>query len=327
MNIFHKAGTKTAILLCLTLMWGALGNAQANSKFVTIGVVIDDPSFSEHLHWFKTYMAEFGYLEDKNIRYIFYGLVENDNRINDIETEKAISDNPDIIFTVGNHSALWAKKAVNGTDIPALFCMINSDPVYEGMVESLSSPKGNITGLRVPEIILKALEWLMATVPGIKKVYVPYNPVDEISVIALKELEGATSMLSVELIVQKINSADEAIAAIEELPGDVDAIFRIPSQTLDPRSNDLNQAAIKRKIPMGAANKQDESVLITFRPDIVQAGRQAARLANQILRGVRPADLPIETLEVTLTVNLKIAEQIGIQIPNAVLVNANKIIR
>jgi putative ABC transport system substrate-binding protein len=78
---------------------------------------------------------------------------------------------------------------------------------------------------------------------------------------------------------------------------------------------------------MGAANKQDETVLVTFRPDIKQTGRQAARLANQILRGVKPADLPIETLEVVLVVNLRIAEKLGIHVPDSVLLNANTIIR
>jgi putative ABC transport system substrate-binding protein len=309
------------------LVWTAIGHAQVASKVFTVGVAIDDPSFSEHLHWFKAGMTNFGYVEDENIRYVFYDLVEDAGKIDHIDIEKVLSENPDIIFTVGNHTASWAQKAIEGTDIPALFCMINSDPVDEGMVESLGSPKGNMTGIRVPNCIPKALEWLVATAPGIKKISLPYDPANRISVLAMNGLEEAALQLGVELIYKKVNSVEAAVATIEALPEDVDAIFRIPSQTLDPGSSELGQAAINRKLPMGAANKQDETVLVTFRPDIEQTGRQAARFANQILRGVDPAGLPVKTVEVTLTINLKIAETIGIQVPDSVLLNADTIIR
>jgi putative ABC transport system substrate-binding protein len=327
MTTFLNTAKKTAFFLWVALIWPAAGFAQDGSKTISIGVVIDDPSFSEHLDWLKTGMAEFGYVEDENIRYTFYGLTERANRIDDIETERVLSDKPDIIFTVGNHSAAWAQKAIEGTDIPALFCMISSDPVGEGMVESLGRPKGNMTGIRVPDVMPKALEWLVAAVPGIEKIALPYDPADEISILALNGLDRAALRLGIELIDLKVDSVEEAVAAIEALPEDVDAIFRVPSQTLDPGAGGLSQAAINRKLPMGAANKQDETALVTFRPDIEETGRQAARIANKILRGVKPSDLPVETLEVTLIINLRIAEKIGIRIPNTVLVNADNIIR
>lgn len=194
-------------------------------------------------------------------------------------------------------------------------------------MESLSHPGGNITGVRVTDTVSKALEWLVTVIPGAKKVYLPYNPKDVISTSPLEQANKTADQLGIEIVAHKIQSVEDAVAAIEAMPNDIDAVFRIPSVTLDPRNNELSLAAIKRGIPMGAGLWLDEDVLITFSPDFFQSGKQAARLADQILKGTRPADLPVEASDISLVINLKTAEKIGLHIPDNVLVQANRIIR
>jgi putative ABC transport system substrate-binding protein len=156
---------------------------------------------------------------------------------------------------------------------------------------------------------------------------VPYNPDEEVLIAVLGDLDEASSQLGVELLLGEVRSVEEAVAAIESLPEDVDAIFRIPSGTLDSRNDELSQAAIERGIPMGASLPLDEAVLFTLAGDLFDTGRQTARLANQIRQGARPADLPVETAEFSLTINLKTAEAIGLDIPDEVLLQADTIIR
>ncbi|MBN1627861.1 MAG: hypothetical protein JW944_15180 [Deltaproteobacteria bacterium] len=129
------------------------------------------------------------------------------------------------------------------------------------------------------------------------------------------------------LIILSVDSFEEAVAAIETLPEDIDFIYRIPSPTLDAENNEISRAAIKRRIPIGASLPQDESILMTFASDRFETGRQAARLAHQIRMGVKPSELPVETAEAFLTINLSTAEKIGLELPANILLQAKKIIR
>ena len=173
----------------------------------------------------------------------------------------------------------------------------------------------------------KALEFLKLTVPDLKQVYLPFNPDDAVSVDYLRELNKTGSQVGVELILHEIHSVEEAVTAIENLKEDIDAVFMIPSPTLNLKNSELSRAAIKRKIPMGAALQLDEDVLITFSADFSDAGKKMARMAEEILEGKNPADIPVETMEVKLIINLKTAEKIGILIPDGILVQADTIIR
>ena len=210
--------------------------------------------------------------------------------------------------------------------MPVVFGAV-SKVVEKGIVESIHQPGGNLTGTQTSNQSPKALEWLLTITPEAKKVYVPYNPDDIASITILDELNKALPQLGIELLLDEVHSVEEAVAAIESLPEDVDAIFRIPSPTLDPRNAELSQAAIAQGLPMGAGLPLDEAVLLTLATDLFEAGKQTARLAHQIRQGSKPADLMVETTGIFLAINLKTAETIGLDIPDEVLLQADTIIR
>jgi putative ABC transport system substrate-binding protein len=318
---------RISLCIALFLSLACFENALADSKPVVVGIATDDPMFSPHLGWFKTGMAELGYIEGENVDYISYGFIKNGPKIKNPKLQKVLTDNPDLLFALGNFSALWAGNASEKTGIPCLFSNISNDPVHEGIVESLSLPMSKATGIRVPNVMPKALEWLTSSVPGTKKIFLPYDPADEISVLALEELGDAASQLGIELVVRKVSSVEEAVSAIETLPGDIDAFFAIPSMNTNQENEMLGRVAIKQGLPVGSAHIFSEESLVNFSPDPEMDGKQAARLANKILRGADPADLPIETSDVKLTINLKVAERMGIHVPDSVLVAADSIIR
>jgi putative ABC transport system substrate-binding protein len=269
-------------------------------------------------------MAEFAHLEGENVTYLYNG--PTDPQVVGNEIKDLLDQTVDLLFVIANPTLLPTKQAVAGTDTPVVFAMV-ADPVGQGYVESVSQPGGNITGVQGGLEIAKSLEWLVRITPNAKKIYVPFNPADKISLRDLAWLEEAAAHLGVELVPGEVPSVEAAVAAVEKLPQDIDAISRLSSPTLDPRNIELSQAAIRRGLPMAAFIPMDDTVLLTLSIDMFELGKQAARLANQIRQGAKPADLPIETPEFYLSINLKTAHAIGLDIPDDILHQADTIIR
>jgi putative ABC transport system substrate-binding protein len=218
-----------------------------------------------------------------------------------------------------------AQRATAGTDIPVVFVPVN-DPVGAGLVDNLRNPGGNITGITFGVQEARRLEWLIQVAPTIEQIYIPYNPEDRSAVLALETVSEAAPKLGVELITREVRNLEEITAAVENIPEEADAIFLLPDSLLGGRANKF----VELQLPTSAANPRDladHGVLTSYGIEITAAGKQAARLADQILRGIKPADLPVETAEFYLAINLKTAEAIGLDISDEILLQADIIIR
>lgn len=316
------------VSLCLVPIYllTAFVGGEALAEVFTIGIVNVASNHKNTVNGFKSGMTELGYVEGKDVKYIYNGVIENETQIIDDEIKKLLSQGVDLLLTVANRPTVEAQKITEGTDMPivGLACM---DMQESGLVKSRKSPGGNITGVQVISTSSKTLEWLTMTVPGIKKIYLPYNPDEDSRNIVLPELYKTASYLGIEIFLDKVSTVEQAISSIEDLPGDIDAIFIVPSHTLVQGKSELSKAAIKRRLPMGAALPLYEDAIITFGSEPFETGKQAARLVHQIRNGVSPSDIPVEETEVFLTINIGIAEKIGITIPNDVLIQADNIIR
>ena len=319
---------KTGIVSCMTLicLMGISGWGTASAKIFTIGIVNAVLNHNETVDGFKAGMSELGYVEGKDVRYIYSGVIDKDVKIIDDEIRKLLLQDIDLLLAVAVEPAVEAKKIVGGTGLPVLAaaCM---DMIGRGIVNSLKHPEGNITGVQVADTMSKALEWLVMSVPNARRIYLPYNPDEEVSSALLAELNNTASQLGIELVLDEIQSVEETVTAIKNLPKDIDAIFRIPSPTLSPRNSELSRAALLRGLPIGASLPQDEAVMVTFASDRFEMGRQTARLAQQIRQGVKPSDIPVEIAETFVTINIDTAEKLGIRIPDNILMQAKRIIR
>jgi len=320
--------TKTGIIYVVALLMLLITyeGCKAPARIFTIGIPCKIPVDAAILDGFRTGINELGYAEGRNVRYVYNVITEMNDQVIEAKIKELLAQDIDLLLILETEVALPAKEIVKGTDMPVLFCA-NIKSIEGSLVESLNHPGGNLTGIQFANTNSKALEWLARIVPGAKKIYLPYNPDDTGLIGELTGLDKAASQLGIELVMGKIHSVEEAVKAIENLPEDIDAIFRVPSPTLNERNIELSRAAIERRIPMGASLLLDEDVLITLTCDFFNTGKKAARLAHQINQGIKPADIPVETSEVFLTVNLKTAEKIGIGIPNDVLAQARTIIR
>lgn len=318
------SGAIWAVLLCLPLILYA--GCEKREKVFTVGMATYVAIHESVLEGFKAGMAEYGYVEGRNIRYIYDKPVNGDEEAMDAEIKKLLSQGADLLLTVGNELSPRAKKAVEGTGIPVVAASIFK-PVEIGLMESVSRPGGNITGVLVADTMAKTLEMLVQIFPETKVIYVPYNPVDRVSSDFLEWLKTPASQLGIKIIDQEVHSVEDAVSAIKCLPEGTDAIYRVPSPTLDVRNNELSQAAIERGIAMVSMLSLDESVLISLAADNFATGRQAAGITHKIMIGAKPAEMPLASTDLILTVNLKTAEKIGVNIPDGILYQAKHVIR
>jgi putative ABC transport system substrate-binding protein len=272
-------------------------------------------------------MAELGYVEGENVTYLYEGPVSADKL--DAVAQGLVKTKVNVILAITTSATKAAQRATAGTDIAVVFIPV-TDPVGAGIVASLTQPGGNTTGVTPVTQEGKRLEWLLQVAPTIKKIYIVYNPRDPSPVLALKAVSETAAKLDVELITREVLTTEEADAAFKNVPKEADAIFFLPDRMVNVHGTDSIKLATNRGLPTSGANIKiaHDGALTAYGADLTVAARQqAAHLANQILQGIRPADLPVETAELLSAINLKTAQAIGLDIPDDILRQANVIIR
>jgi putative ABC transport system substrate-binding protein len=327
-NDHSQARTRTgwAILVwvvVLSLLLMSCGSATRTETY-TVGVINYAPLLEPVFEGFKVGMAESGYIEGENVTYIYNGPML-DTQACEREAESLAAQGADLILTIGTETTLQAKQAVEGTDIAVVFAPV-INPVEEGIVESARRPGGNVTGVQSGSTLPKALEWLLTLVPEATKVYVPYHPEDKVSVTSIAPLREAASTLGVELMLDEAHTTEEVVAAIETLPGDA-VLFMIATPSLI--GINFAEVATEQGIATGSylSGITESGGLVSYATNHFFIGKQAARLADQVFQGADPADLPVETAEYFLSINLKTAEAIGLDISEEVLLQADIIMR
>jgi len=244
-------------------------------------------------------------------------------------TKELVRDRADLIVAVEDQS-LRGVRAVT-SDIPVVFLQI-PDPVGEGFVTSLSKPGGNMTGFAdfFIELVPKRLELLNAMVPDLRQLLVLVDPDDPASRPLLEEVRRATSALKIEPVEVQAREREDIERAFGSLnPGDVQAIF-IASETLSTRFPTLVlRLATERKlvVPFHRKAWAMQGALFSYGPNYPALGRAAAVYVDKVLRGTKPADLPVQrATQMELIINLKTARVLGLTIPQPLLARAEEVI-
>ncbi len=236
---------------------------------------------------------------------------------------------PDFIFAHRDGAAKAAKNATGR--IPIVFVGVD-DPVGLGLVQSFGRPGGKITGVTDLRLELgpKRLEVFHEMVPGLKRVLYPYNPTDTYSVMGAKVYREAARRLGIELVEKTVRTEEEARVALAQVrKGEVDGILRPASPSLNIPGFIL-EAAAQRAIPtmFNSTFWVERGALASYGPDEYETGRQAARLVDKILKGAKPAEIPVEVnTKIRFTINMKVAKALGLAIAPEVLYRADKVIR
>ncbi len=311
--------------VCLIVSSIALVACGKRPQVYTIGIINVLPVLEDTVQGFKNGMTDMGYIEGENVTYIGGAVT-----INDLEPvlQDMVKTDVDLILTTTTAATQAAQQAISGAATPLVFTPL-ADPVSAGIVDSLRSPGGNSTGLTFSAQEALRLELFVQIAPNMEKIYVPYNPNDPAPLSGLKIISEAAPKLGIELITREVRTDDEIEAAIEDIPEDADGIFLLVDTLIGSHIPDLIEASIERQLPMSGANADaiKQGTLTGYGPLQEASGRQAARLADQILKGAQPSSLPVEAAEMYLGINLKTAEAIGIEIPETILRRADTMVR
>jgi putative ABC transport system substrate-binding protein len=276
-------------------------------------------------------LRELGYIEGQNIAIEYrYGEGKQDRwpaLAADLVRLKV-----DIIVVTGG--AIWVRTAKNATKtIPIVMVGTGGDPVEEGLVESLARPGGNVTGVTnlTTELGGKRLELLKEAVPKVARVAVLYNPVTPGIVLELKEVETAARALGVTIQPWEVRPADgfdRVFAAMgKQRP---DGLLVLSGPLMGASGKRIAGLAIKSRLPSVHGNRSyvDAGGLMSYGADLADSYRRVAYYVDKILKGAKPAELPVEQpTKFELVINLKTAKQIGVTIPQKVLARADKVIK
>ena len=314
-----------------TALSGVAAQAQQATKISRLGLLLTGTpsSSSGSLEAFRNSLRKLGYIEGKNILIQYRYAEGNPDRLPSLATE-LVGLNVDVIVTTGTPAAQAAKNAT--TRIPIVMALI-SDPVGAGLVASLARPGGNLTGLSSvsQDLSGKRLELLKEAIPKVSRVGVLYDPNDPAKVAEFKEIEVAARPLGVQLQSLEVRSLDELESGFKAATkGKAGALLVLPTTILGTRTRQITELAAKNRLPTMFATSQymDAGGLMSYGPDYADLWRRAATYVDKILRGAKPADLPVQQpTKFELVINLKTAKLIGLTIPPTVLARADRVIK
>jgi putative ABC transport system substrate-binding protein len=302
------------------------------SKIAKIGVLVpSNPGATGHLlEAFRQGLREHGYVEGKNfVLERRYGEARAE-RISELARE-LVSLKVDVIVTATD-IAIAAVKQQTST-IPIV--MANStDPVGTGFVASLARPGGNVTGQSTisPELSGKRLEVLREVIPGLSRVAFLWNPDVRGAVLDYNETEGAARSLGLQLQSVEVPRAENLDRAFSAITKDRAQALIVPAPNPVGFANRGQIASFAQKNRLPSMYGQNEYVdaggLMSYGPNNADLWRRAATYVDKILKGAKPADLPVERpTKFELIINLKTAKQIGLTIPPNVLARADRVIK
>jgi putative ABC transport system substrate-binding protein len=318
------------LLATVFLAAGTIVNAQQAKKLPRLGILTFNLSRAdENLVSFFQELHRLGWIEGQSIAFEFRTAEGNADRLSRLAAE-LVQLKVDAILASATPPALAAQKATS--TIPIVFSLV-ADPVGSGLVASLAQPGANITGVSNinTDLAGKRLELLKETFPKLSRVTVLSNPADPISASQLKEVEMAARSLGLQLQLYEARDRkdiDEVASAwAKARPA---ALYVLTSQMFLGERKKIIEVVTKGRLAalFWADGFVDSGGLISYGTNVADLNRRAATYMDKILKGAKPADLPVEQpKKFEFVINLKAAKQIGVTIPPNLLARADKVIR
>src|SRR5438876_7478328 len=324
-----KSAGISAIVVAFA-MCAAVAQAQQPKKIPRIGYIAtrSGPSPSEEA--FLDALRSLGYIEGQTIAIEWRYAHENFDRLPELATE-IVRLKVDVIVTSGGNPTVRAVKNAT-TTIPIVMTGV-SDAVELGFVASLARPGGNITGISVlaPELSGKLLELTKEAIPKASRMAVLAYSSSPNWKLYFKQMDGPARSLGVQLLNFQLSGPDEIESVFDTLRSNrADAVIIPASGFLSLYRKRITDLAAQSRLPAIGSNAPwaEEGCLLAYGPISGESSRRAAMYVDKILKGAKPADLPVEQpKKFELVINLKTAKQIGLTIPQSVLYQADKVIR
>ena len=316
----------------MLLAVAVIAEAQQPKKVPRIGFLnaSSPSSVADRLDAFRQGLRELGYLEGKDIVVEYRHAEGKQDRLNDLAGE-LVRLRVEVIVAGGTASAQAAKRMTK--TIPIVMTNV-SDPVSLGFAVSLARPGGNITGLSTlaPELSGKRLELLKEILPKLARVTVVGDSTNPANAQALREAELAAETLGVQLqyYLEVRDAPDVETAFRVATKAHSDAVLALTSAVLFSQRTQVAALAVKNRLPAvyGQPEYVEAGGLMSYGTSIADLYRRAATYVDKILKGTKPADIPVEQpTKFEFVINLKTAKQIGLTIPPNVLARADRVIK
>ena len=309
------------------LAWPIAARAQT-AKLPTIGF-LGAGGQSAWTHWtaaFVQRLNELGWIQGRTVTIEYRWAEGRTERFHEIASE-FVRLKVDVIVTVG--SAVPALKDATST-IPIVFA-VAVDPVGSGMVDSLARPGGNVTGVSIQETELagKRIELLREILPGLRRIAVIANVGYKASVLEVTELREVARKFGLDVKLLEIRRAEDISPAFDALGNDTQALYVCSSALFNANIARINARALGARLPTINALREyvEAGGFMSYGTDNRDLFRRSADFVDKILKGAKPADLPVEQpTKFVLVINLATAKALGLAIPEAFLLRANEVI-
>jgi putative ABC transport system substrate-binding protein len=308
----------------------SFADAQPTPKIARIGFLMSGSGSSTRIASFRREFLKLGYVEGKSVTFATRAAKLEYDRL-PVLADELVRVGVDVIVTPGANDTRAAKTAT--TTIPIVFLGTVSDPVSLGFVQSLARPGGNVTGFTTIGSVLtgKRLELLKDVIPGLSRVALLWNPENTGSAQVWQESQVAARELGLKLHSMAVNAAGEFDSVFKEaVKAGSGALTMTGGALIATHEKLIVATAAKHRLPaMFISNTAvANGGLMSYGPDEIEPYRRPAIMVDKILKGAKPADLPVEQpAKFELVINLKTAKQIGLPIPPNVLARANRVIR
>jgi|SRR6476646_679863 putative tryptophan/tyrosine transport system substrate-binding protein len=307
-----------------------IAEAQQTKKVPKIAVLRPMASSDFLTEAFRQGLRQLGYIEGRNISIDYRFTAGQEHRLPEIAAELA-QPNVDVIV-VSSTPAARAVLAATKT-VPIVFVAV-SDPVVSGLVSSLARPGGNVTGLTTeptPELSGKRLAILKEVVPGASRIVALNNPANPATAIVSKEINNAAQKLGLNIHFLDVQNATEIESAFEAVPKlRANALLVLVDPLFIIHRKRIVDLTAKSALPAVFPWKEfvDAGGLMSYGPSLAELWQRATIYVDKILRGAKPADLPVERPQkIAFVINLNTAKQIGLTIPPNVVVRADTVIK
>ena len=303
--------------------------AQQTGKIPTIGLLIGSTAAAERARRlaFVTRLAELGWIEGRNVTIEERAAEGSIERAGEIAAE-FVGLKIDVIVTAGDAQVRAVKRT---TDVIPIVFAAAGDPVGNGIIASLARPEGNVTGLSVqlPDTSGKRVEFLREAVPALRRLAILGNGANPVVGLEMEAAQAAAQTLGLDAIRSEIRRSEDIAPAIEALTGRADALYVCVDPLVIAHRARIYSLALAAKLPVVHSYREnlEAGALISYGPDALDLYRRTAGLVDKILRGTRPAEIPVEqATRFELVINLKTAKALGLEISPSLLARADEVI-
>ena len=301
----------------------------ADARLYRIGIVYRGGPYATAIDGLRDGLKDLGLAEGK--QFVFHvRAVSSDLKGAEAATRALELEKVDVIYSIGTTTTLAVKRAAQS--VPIVF-YAGADPVALGLIANYRQPGGRLTGIysRFSDLSAKRLELLKALIPKLSRAITFYNPDNPVAMRAVTMAHEAGRRLHVEILERRVADVEELRRALEALrPGEADAFLATADGMVISQADMVIAAAAAKKLPIMWSEETSvgKGALASYAVSYYVCGRLAATPVRRILAGANPGDLPIEQIDTPhFVVNLKVANALGLSIPESVLARADEIIR